>query len=105
MSEYLGYYGVSTVDNLYVSVLWDAGVVGLVLLGIAAVASFVVMFDRRFDSVGRICAAGVVMLLASGIFFDTFYIYSVAVVAGLLMGGVMTATRHVVPEMDPAVVT
>ncbi len=102
MSQYLGYYGVSTVDNLYVSVLWDAGIVGIAAMVLLLATSARVILGRQYDRAGRVCAAGVLMVLASGMFFDALYVNSVAVLTGVLGATVITAERRrVVLDEDP----
>jgi hypothetical protein len=83
-----GLLGYVTVDNFYVTLLWDLGIVGLALF----VLSIVLAVRRAFtgyDSLEVAAASALVMFGVSGFFFDALYVRSCVLVFGLLVGVVI----------------
>ncbi|NIL74758.1 hypothetical protein [Rhodococcus sp. B10] len=81
----LGIQGFTTVDNLFLSLLWDFGVV--TVLGIVALAVIAIRALLRSDST-RV-RAGAVLILAivlSGFFYDALYIRPVLLLCGFGIG-------------------
>lgn len=81
----LGIQGFTTVDNLFLSLLWDFGIV--TVLGIVALAVIAIRALLRSDST-RV-RAGAVLILAivlSGFFYDALYIRPVLLLCGFGIG-------------------
>jgi hypothetical protein len=81
----LGIQGFTTVDNLFLSVLWDFGIV--TVLGIVALAFVAIRTLLRSNSVDA--RAGAILILAivlSGFFYDALYIRSVLLLCGFGIG-------------------
>ncbi|WP_313405244.1 hypothetical protein [Aeromicrobium sp.] len=76
--------GISTVDNMFVTVLWDFGVLGVAVCLVVAFMTFRTVFSRRSSQMERAAAASLSILLLSSLFFDTFYTTPLAFVAGAL---------------------
>lgn len=76
--------GISTVDNMAVTVLWDFGVLGLALLLVVTFRTLRGVLSRDSTVLERAAAAALTTLLLSSLFFDTFYTAPLAFVAGLL---------------------
>jgi hypothetical protein len=78
--NFIGYNGLTTVDNLYVTVLWDFGVVGLVIValpGLVAVRHLLV--PRAVVTPGSLA---VLVIYISGFFFDVLYTVPFVVMLG-----------------------
>lgn len=83
----VGGYGFSTVDNLFMSVLWDFGLIGLFLiLGLFFWEILYVVRRSRDRGVRRAGSVGIVLLIASGLFFDSLYLRALLVLFGLCVG-------------------
>lgn len=83
----VGGYGFSTVDNLFMSVLWDFGLIGLfLLLSLFLWEILYVVRRSRARDVRRAGSVGIVLLIASGLFFDSLYLRALLVLFGLCVG-------------------
>jgi len=83
LRQSLSSYGLSTVDNLYMSILWDFGVLGLVLLCVIAVAAIVAIVKKApAGSAARMGAIGSLAIIASGASYDSLYIRPVMMIFG-----------------------
>lgn len=79
----LSSYGLSTVDNLFMSILWDFGVLGIALLALAAVIALAGIV--RSDSAGQVIrmgGIGALAVIASGAAYDSLYIRPVLMLFG-----------------------
>lgn len=88
---------VSTVDNSYISILWDYGLLGLglIVLPLALWAGRVYVFRPS----GAGAAVGLLLILGAGFLFDTLYTAQVLVACSLLMGLLM-AGHEGWPELE-----
>ncbi|MFD9662862.1 O-antigen ligase family protein [Rhodococcus sp. NPDC059968] len=82
LSNSLGILGFSTVDNLYMSVLWDFGLIGLMSISV-----LLVLAARGLRASGGYSTASsgsviVILTLASGLLYDSLYIRSALFVFG-----------------------
>ncbi|MFE0748290.1 hypothetical protein [Gordonia sp. NPDC058843] len=75
-------FGLSTVDNQFVTVFWDFGLLGLIALGVATVFSIAVLVSARQPAMAKFGAAIVVTSVVSGAFYDSIYVRP----SGLLLG-------------------
>ncbi len=80
---FAGYNGLATVDNLFVTLLWDFGVLGLVAVGLGLFVTARHLFTSRASTVG---SAPLIVLATSGVFFDTFYTAPLVALLGLFVG-------------------
>ncbi|WP_141136518.1 hypothetical protein [Rhodococcoides kyotonense] len=81
----LGFHGFTTVDNLFLSLLWDFGIV--MVFGIVVLTCIALRALLRSESV--YVRAGAVMILAivlSGFFYDALYIRPVLLLCGFGIG-------------------
>lgn len=86
LSTSSGILGLSSVDNLLVTVLWDFGLLGVLVLGMALlVALKVVMTRRGYGDMNIIGAIGVIGTLVSGFAYDALYTRPVLVTFGLFL--------------------
>lgn len=82
--NYIGFNGLTTVDNLYVTLLWDFGVVGLLVFISPGIIALRRLLDRR-PSVA-LASLVVVLVYISGFFFDTLYTIPFVVILGFFFG-------------------
>ena len=85
LSQGLGFRGFTTVDNLFLSLLWDFGVVsifGIVSLTVVALH----ILARSHDISKRAGAIIVISILVSGFFYDALYIRPVLLLFGVGIG-------------------
>ncbi|MGC5257538.1 hypothetical protein ACPXCG_14385 [Gordonia sp. DT218] len=88
-------YGLSTVDNQFVSVYWDFGAIGVVsILALFCVASFTL--TRGGHPLEEFGAAILVITIISGIFFDAIYTRPLGVTLGVGIG-LMVMHRNSAP--------
>ncbi|AZS44859.1 hypothetical protein BWL13_02456 [Microbacterium oleivorans] len=80
---FAGYNGLATVDNFFVTLLWDFGILGLVAVALGLILTARYLFISRASTVG---AAPLIVLATSGIFFDTFYTAPLVALLGLFIG-------------------
>lgn len=91
----------STIDNLYVTVLWDFGIAGAIIL----VGAIILLLKRisSTDPVVTGAAVGALTILASGTAFDALYTRYIAVLfAALLVFCIANGRRSVVPSPAPS---
>ncbi|WP_143536218.1 MULTISPECIES: hypothetical protein [unclassified Rhodococcus (in: high G+C Gram-positive bacteria)] len=96
LSSGLGFRGFTTVDNLYLSILWDFGVVLVIALGILLVVAIRVAV-KSGSQLNRAGAIIVLSVLMSGVFYDALYIRPVLLLFGFgvgLMGKVCTENKE-----------
>jgi len=82
--NYIGFNGLTTVDNLYVTLLWDFGIVGLLVIISPGFIALRRLFDQR-PSVA-LASLAVVLVYISGFFFDTLYTIPFVVILGFFFG-------------------
>lgn len=93
LSSGLGLSGFSTVDNIFLSFLWDFGFLGI--LALLLVAMFAIMHLRASAGGASLSGALIVILsLASGLSYDSLYIRSALVVFGFGVG-LMAAAKNI----------
>ncbi|WP_157792676.1 O-antigen ligase family protein [Rhodococcus opacus] len=82
LSNSLGILGFSTVDNLYMSILWDFGLIGLMSISVLLVLAARRL--RRSDGYSAASAGSIIVILtlASGLLYDSLYIRSALFVFG-----------------------
>jgi hypothetical protein len=96
LSSGLGFRGFTTVDNLYLSILWDFGIVLVISLAALMVVSVRVAVLSNF-AVNRAGAIIVLSVLLSGVFYDALYIRPVLLLFGFgvgLMGKICTRSEE-----------
>jgi hypothetical protein len=82
--------GFRTIDNSFVTILWDFGMIGL---GLVLASFYIVLFgkrihkkakiDKRYTQAGRLGAIG---FFVSGFFFDAIYVRPSIMLFGLFLG-------------------
>lgn len=82
----LGFNGLSTVDNAYVTILWDFGLVGA-LAAIAVLVQVLRVALNRTRTMNQSSGAlGLSALVISSLFFDSFYTVPVMLTFGVCLG-------------------
>lgn len=95
-------FGLSTVDNQFVSLYWDFGLVGVgSFFGIFVVA-IVRFFSGNRDSSRTLGAALVISLTCAALFFDLLYVRSMAIVYGVGVGLLINGSRSIDEELGRA---
>ncbi|KZF09105.1 hypothetical protein A2J03_03285 [Rhodococcus sp. EPR-157] len=85
LSSGLGFRGFSTVDNLFLSLLWDFGI--LMLVGILVIVVLAIRtLAQASSALNRAGALLIVSVVVSGIFYDALYIRSTLLLFGVGIG-------------------
>jgi hypothetical protein len=95
LSAYRGNY-LSTIDNFFVTLLWDFGLLGALLMLV-----ILVMLLRKLRSTDAVvvgAAMGGLTLIASGLAFDVFYVRPMALLFGLVMGVCLGWAERIAPK-------
>jgi len=84
LQNYIGLNGLTTVDNLYITLLWDFGIVGFLVF----ISPGVIALRRLLDPRTSVALASLVVVLVyiSGFFFDTLYTIPFVVTLGFFFG-------------------
>lgn len=89
---YIGFNGLTTVDNLYITLLWDFGIVGTIVFISPCLIALRRLFDKRPGVVRA--AQSVILIYISGFFFDTLYVVPFVVLLGLFFAPLARSERH-----------
>jgi hypothetical protein len=95
LSAYRGNY-LSTIDNFFVTLLWDFGLLGALLMLV-----IIVMLLRKLRSTDALvvgAAMGGLTLIASGLAFDVFYVRPMALLFGLVIGVCLGGAKTIAPK-------
>ena len=98
-----GILGLSTIDNIWVTLLWDFGISAIAICAILLIWAFHSLISNRSRTARMAGAAGVLTMLASGFIFDAFYVRPILITLGFLVGMLIwgEAGRARVDEMEP----
>jgi len=93
LQEFLGLNGLSTVDNVYVTTLWDYGVIGLTVVASLFILAVRPLFrlDRSFNE--SAAAGGLIAFLCAGFFFDAIYTTPILMLGSLYVGVLLCSSR------------
>ena len=91
-------FGLNTVDNQFVTVFWDFGLLGLIALAVTLMVSVVVLASSRQSLMAKFGAAIVAMTIVSGAFYDSLYVRPSALLLGIGAGLLLI---NFSPRSDP----
>lgn len=86
MRSGLGVFGFSTVDNIFVSIVWDFGIIGIIVIFGALIYALRILLDRSISWVGVAGGQIIVLTIISGFSYDSLYVRSALVIFGLGLG-------------------
>lgn len=93
LHDYVGVFGISTVDNVFLSVLWDFGLLGLACLVVVLALAVARLWSRTSTANQAAAALAVLAILVSGFVYDSLYIQSTAVLFGYFLGLALVHAR------------
>lgn len=98
----LGILGLTTVDNMYVTVLWDMGLIGGATLLAVAIIAIGCLLSRRADVVAIAGGIGIASVLLSGFVYDAIYTRPVLLLLGVFFAMTYRVRSQALDDARPS---